>query len=38
MHFGESLKYQLIVASSREMISDLVRVTSPPPGEALTAS
>jgi hypothetical protein len=30
MHFGWSLEYQFVVASSREIISDLGKVTSSP--------
>jgi hypothetical protein len=38
MHFGGSLEYQFDAASSREMMSDLVRVASSPPAEAMAAS
>jgi hypothetical protein len=38
MHLGGSLKYQFAVASSREMMSDFVRVASSPPAEAMVAS
>jgi hypothetical protein len=35
MHFSGSLEYQFVVASSRKMMSDLVRVASSPPAEAM---
>jgi hypothetical protein len=38
MHFGGSLEYQFVAASSQEMIRDLVRVVSSPPAEAMAAS
>jgi hypothetical protein len=38
MHLGVSLEYQFAVVSSREMISDFVRVASSPPAEAMAAS
>jgi hypothetical protein len=38
MHLGRSLEYQFAVVSSREMISDLVRVVSLPPAEAIAGS
>jgi hypothetical protein len=37
MHLGVSLEYQFAVASSREMMSDFVRVASLPPAEAMAA-
>jgi hypothetical protein len=37
MHLGESLEYQFVVASSRKMIHDFVRVASFPPANAMTA-
>jgi hypothetical protein len=37
MHFGGSLDYQFVVASSRQMMSDLARVASSPPAEAMAA-
>jgi hypothetical protein len=38
MHHGENLEYQFVVASSKEMIKDLVNVVSSPLAEAMTAS
>jgi hypothetical protein len=38
MHLGGSLEYHFVVASSREMISDLIRVASLRLVEAMTAS
>jgi hypothetical protein len=38
MHFGRSLEYQFVAASSREMVSDLARVASSPPAEAMSDS
>jgi hypothetical protein len=38
MHPSESLEYQFAVTSSREMISDLVRVALSPPVETMAAS
>jgi hypothetical protein len=38
MHLGGSLEYQFAVAPSKGMMSDLVRVASPPPYEAMAAS
>jgi hypothetical protein len=38
MHLGRSLEYQFVVASSREMMSDFMRVASSPPAEAMIAS
>jgi hypothetical protein len=38
MHFGGSLEYQFAPASSREMMSDLVRVASSLPVGAMVAS
>jgi hypothetical protein len=38
MHHGESLEYQFVAASSREMMRDLVRVALSPPAEAMAAS
>jgi hypothetical protein len=37
MHHDGSLEYQFVVTSSREMISDLARVASSPPLEAISA-
>jgi hypothetical protein len=37
MHLGGSLEYQFAGASSREMMSDFVRVASSPPAEAMAA-
>jgi hypothetical protein len=37
MHFDESLEYQFVVPSSREMMKDLVRVASLPPAEAMAS-
>jgi hypothetical protein len=37
MHFGGSLDYQFVAASSRQMMSDLARVASSPPAEAMAA-
>jgi hypothetical protein len=38
MHIGGSLENQFVVASSREMVSDFVRVASSPLVEAMIAS
>jgi hypothetical protein len=38
MHLGRSLEYQFTAMSSREMISDFVRVASSPPAKAMVAS
>jgi hypothetical protein len=38
MHFSASLEYQFAAASSREMMSDLVRVASSQSAEAMAAS
>jgi hypothetical protein len=38
MHFGRSLEYQFVVASSREMMRDLARVALSLPAEAMAAS
>jgi hypothetical protein len=38
MHLGGSLEYQFAVASSREMMSDFVRVASSPLVEAMAGS
>jgi hypothetical protein len=38
MHFCGSLEYQFAVAYFREMMSDLVRIASSPPAEAMVAS
>jgi hypothetical protein len=38
MHLGGSLEYHFVAASSREMISDLMRVASLRLVEAMTAS
>jgi hypothetical protein len=38
MHLGGSLEYQFAAASSREMMSDFVRVASSSPAEAMAAS
>jgi hypothetical protein len=38
MHLGGSVEYQFAVASSREMMSDFMRVASSPPAEAIAAS
>jgi hypothetical protein len=38
MHLGGSLEYQFVDTSSREMMSDLVRVASSPQDEAMVAS
>jgi hypothetical protein len=38
MHFGRSLEYQFVVASSWEMMKDLARVALSPPAEAMAAS
>jgi hypothetical protein len=38
MDSGWSLAYQLVVAPSNEMISDLASVISSPPNEAIVAS
>jgi hypothetical protein len=37
MHLGGCLEYQFVAASSREMMSDFVRVASSPPAEAMAA-
>jgi hypothetical protein len=37
MHPNGSPEYQLVVASSREMMKDLLRLASPPPTDAMTA-
>jgi hypothetical protein len=37
MHFGGNLAYQFVVASSREMMSDLARVASSPPAGVMAA-
>jgi hypothetical protein len=38
MHLGGSLEYQFAVASSREMLRNLVRVASSPPAKAMAPS
>jgi hypothetical protein len=38
MHHGRSLEYQFVVAPSREMMSDLMRVASSPSNEAIMTS
>jgi hypothetical protein len=38
MHFGRSLEYQFVVASSWEMMKDLARVALSPSAEAMAAS
>jgi uncharacterized protein YueI len=38
MHFCESIKYQFVAVSSREMMRDLVRVVASSPAEAMVAS
>jgi hypothetical protein len=38
MHPGRRLEYYFTAASSKEMIRDLVRVTSSPQAKAMTAS
>jgi hypothetical protein len=38
VHLGRSLKYQFVIASSREITRDLVRVASSPLVEAMVAS
>jgi hypothetical protein len=38
MHFGGILEYQFVAASSIEMMSNLVRVASSLPAEAMTTS
>jgi hypothetical protein len=38
MHLGGSFEYQFVVASSREMIRDLMRVAVSPLTEAMEAS
>jgi hypothetical protein len=35
MHLGRSLEYQFVAAPLREMMSDLTRVASSPPDEAM---
>jgi hypothetical protein len=37
MHLGGSLEYRFASAPSREIMSDLVRVASSPPDEAIVA-
>jgi hypothetical protein len=37
MHLGGSLEYQFAAASSREMMSDFVRIASSPPAETIVA-
>jgi hypothetical protein len=37
MHFGRSVEYQFVVTSSREMMSDLARLASSPPADAMAA-
>jgi hypothetical protein len=38
MHLSGSLEYQFVVASSREMMRDFMRVPSSPPAEAMATS
>jgi hypothetical protein len=38
MHLGGSLEYQFTAVPSREIMSDLARVASSPPAEAMVAS
>jgi hypothetical protein len=38
MHFGASLEYQFVAASSKEMMRDLASVVLSPPTEAMAAS
>jgi hypothetical protein len=38
MHLGGSLEYQFVALSSREMMSDFMRVASSPRAKAMAAS
>jgi hypothetical protein len=38
MHLSGSLEYQFVAAPSREIMSDLMRVASSPPTEAMVTS